>query len=153
MSTEFEDSFDSLMRSVCDTSPEGEEWFFPALKKLIEKHGQDIVLKFVNSESSSAYLTSLLIKAGLKGVDEDLLLEYLNKKDEDEVYDAALSLAIYGHSLGFETLYKFANECHELSNNIIPKLDILPDLKFINHAKARELEIYINNKYTDIKIE
>ena len=50
---------------------------------------------------------------------------------EDEVYDAAISLAIHGHPLGFENLYKFANECHVLSKNIIPKLDIIDYKLFI----------------------
>ncbi|PHR71896.1 MAG: hypothetical protein COA67_05765 [Lutibacter sp.] len=152
MNTEFENKLDCLLRSVT-TSPEDEEWFFPAVKELIEKFGPDKVREFVQTKPTSIYITTLLIKAGLKGVDESLLLEHLNKIDEDEVYDAALSLAIYGHSLGFEILYEFANESHKLSKHIIPKLDILPDLKFIHHPKAKELKVYIENKYSDINIK
>ena len=140
------------MRAVI-TSPDDEDWFYEALNDLIGKYGKDQVLEFVKNKQPSAYILCILIKGGLKGVDEILLHEFLDKNDENEVYDAALSLAIYGHPIGFETLYKFADMSHELSNHIIPKLDILPDLKFIKNPKAKELEDYINCKYSNMKIE
>jgi len=148
MSIEFENSFDNLIKSVIN-SPEDDTWFFPALKKLIHENGQDVVLTYVKNNPLSLYLISLLIKTGLKKVNASILLKALNNTDEDEVYDAAISLAIYRYDIGFETLYKFANRTHELSKQINSKTVILPDLKYINHPKSKELKVYINTKYTD----
>ncbi len=151
MQNNFQTHFDNLMRSVGDSYPEATEWFFPQLSTLIEKYGEETALEYAKNDPSPAYISSLLMKAGLKEIDEPLLLKYLEGNTEDEAYDAAFCLAMYGNQTGFEALYEFASQKHRLSQNTHPKADILPDLKFMDDPRARDLEVFIANNYPDIE--
>lgn len=140
MYLELKKEYETLSKSLHGFNPEDEEWFFLELYKLIDKYGADIVCKFIKNDASAVYTTSLFIKAGLRAVDKNVLLIYTKGDNEDDVYGAALSLAICGHTEGFEILNQFADKTHRLSNNIHPIADIIPDLAFINDERAAKLE-------------
>lgn len=147
MYLEFEKEFDRLNKSLHGFNPEDEDWFFPELLKLINKYGTDIACEFAKNDSTAIYTTELLIKAGLRGVDKNLLLDYTSGEDEDDVYGAALCLAICGYAEGFELLNQFADKTHRLSKYIHPIADIMPDLAFIDDERAVNLEKRLRKKY------
>jgi hypothetical protein len=153
MYLEFEKEYDTLNKSLYGFNPEDEDWFFPELLKLINKFGAEIACEFAKNDSTPVYTTELFIKAGLREVDKSLLLKYTKGNDEDDVYGAALSLAICGYTEGFELLNQFADEIHRLSKNIHPIADIIPDLKFINDERAIKLEIRIRKKKLTCEIQ
>jgi hypothetical protein len=146
MHLELEKEYDTLSKSLHGFNPEDEDWFFPELLKLIDKYGADIVCEFIKNDASAIYITELFIKAGLRAVDKNILLKYTKGDNEDDVYGAALSLAICGYTEGFEILNQFADKTHRLSNNIHPIADIIPDLTFINDGRAAKLEKRIRKK-------
>jgi len=145
MSSTFEADFNKLLKSVV-TSPDDSEWFYPSLKKLILEYGEETARSYAESRNTPIYEICLLVKAGLKDINELLLLTHLNENNEDDVYDAALTLSIYDHPKGIETLRQFINVTHPLSKNIHPKTDILPDLKFLNTSNSKILSDLINSK-------
>lgn len=147
MHLEFEKEYHILYKSLNGFNPEDEDWFLDELLKLINKYGTDIACEFAKNDSSASYTTELFIKAGLRGVDKNLLLEYTKGDNEDDVYGAALSLAICGYTEGFELLNQFADKTHKLSNNVHPIADIIPDLTFINDERAVKLEKRIRENY------
>ncbi|MEZ5007615.1 MAG: hypothetical protein R2753_05615 [Chitinophagales bacterium] len=147
MHLEFEKEYDALYKSLNGFNPEDEDWFLPELLKLINKYGANTACEFAKNNASAIYVTELLIKAGLRDVDKTLLLEYTKGDNEDDVYGAALSLAICGYAEGFELLNQFADGSHRLSKNIHPIADIIPDLAFINDERAVRLEERIRRKF------
>lgn len=149
MYLEFETEYDTLSKSLHGYNPEDEEWFFDELLKLINKYGTDVACEYAKNDTSASHTMELFIKAGLRDVDKNLLLEYTRGDDEDDVYGAALSLAICGYPEGFELLNQFADKTHKLSNNIHPIADIIPDLTFINDERAVKLEKRIRENYNN----
>ncbi len=135
---DFSKAYDELFLSLNNQVPEDTDWFFPALLKLIEKHGHPLVCKFVAADPMAAYHTALCIKAGLKGVSKATLLQYAQSSDEDEIYDGAFGLAAYGHPEGFDLLYKIATFQHPAVMNYSPQ-EVLLDLEFIKGNEADKL--------------
>lgn len=144
---EFKKEYYRLNSFLHGFNPEDEDWFFPELQKLINKYGAEIACEVAKNDISAVYTTELFVKAGFRSVDKDLLLEYSRGDNEDDVYGAALCLAICGYSEGFELLEEFADMTHRLSKNIHPIADILPDLRFVDDARADILETSIKKKY------
>ena len=136
----FEQEFEHLMIGVQDTYPEATDWFFPSLAELIQTNDKRTICDFARTQSSPAYVSNLLIKAGFREIETDLLLEYLKEQDEDEVYDAAVSLAIYGDERGFEVLKEYAAGTHPLLKYMSPQMDIPEDLVFLKTEWAAEIE-------------
>lgn len=149
----FKNEYDKLFKSLHGFNPEDEGWFFPGLLKLINEYGADTACEFAKNDVSPVYTTELLIKAGLRGVDKELLMKYTKQDNEDDVYGAALSLAICGYDEGFELLSQFADETHRLSKNIHPLVDMIPDLVFVKDKRAIELEVHIRNRYEFIETD
>ncbi|MCM8568537.1 hypothetical protein NE848_04055 [Gramella jeungdoensis] len=64
----------------------------------------------------------------------------MKSDNEDKVYDAAVCLALYGgNETGSRTLEQFAKMNYPLSENIIPAIDILPDLDFIGRKREENI--------------
>jgi hypothetical protein len=143
----FAKAFDRLFQSLHGFNPEDEAWFMSGVRALIKEHGTEAALEFAKNDSNAVYTTEILIKAGLRGVDKSLLIAYTLGDNEDDVYGAALSLAICGHDEGFALLDAFTRQAHRLSANIHPVADILPDLKFIEDPRATELEKQLKARY------
>ena len=127
--------------------PEEEEWFFPNLSVIIKKYGEDLVIEYVRVRKPSLYYVELMVKAGLKNVDRKTLLEYTESKNEDDVFAVALCLSMCGHKEGFDLLHQFAEGTHPLLKNIHPVFDIIPELKFIEDPRAKELEKELRRKH------
>jgi hypothetical protein len=121
-------------------TPEDEPWFLPALYDLIQKHTPKNAITYAMKSAWPIYNLELYIKSGLREVSKSLLLDFAQSQKEDDVYAAALSLAICGHEEGFKLLEQFTRRNHRLSRQIDPLTDILPDLKFIDDSRALELE-------------
>ena len=147
MHLEFKKKYTELSKALHGFNPEDEDWFLTELLKLITEYGSDVVCEFAKNDSTAIYTTEILIKAGLRGVDKTLLLEYTKGEDEDDVYGAALCLAICGYREGFELLDQFIDKTHRLSKNIDPISDIIQDLEFINDERAVLLEKRLRKKY------
>ena len=142
MLAEFTRAYDELYRHVValDGIPEDEPWFLPALGALIQKYGSETAIAFAQTQAWPEFTFELLVKAGLRGIDKDLLLQYTNTLSEDGIYCAAFCLAACGYDEGFEILTTFANRTHPLSKDIGPPTDILPDVRFLEGENAKKLE-------------
>lgn len=143
MHKSFKTEFDELYKSLHQFNPEDEQWFFPQLMKLIEKYGAEVALDFAKNEPSEIYTIELFVKAGFRDVNQSLLIDYIKHNNEDDVYSAALCLAICDYDSGFELLNQFADKTHMLSKNIDPLSDIIPDLEYVNNKKALEIKNHI----------
>lgn len=143
----FAEAYNRLFQSLHGFNPEDEAWFMKGVRALIKEHGTEVAIEFAKNDSNAVYTTEILAKAGLRGVDKSLLIDYTLGNNEDDVYGAALCLAICGHDEGFELLSAFARQTHRLSANIHPVADMLPDLKFIEDPMVLELEKYLKARY------
>ncbi len=115
--------------------------------KLITEYGTNVACEFAKNDSTAIYTTEILIKAGLRGVDKTLLLQYTKGEDEYDVYGAVLCLAICGYIEGFELLDQFIDKTHRLSKNIDPISEIIGDLEFINDKRAIIMEKRLRKIY------
>lgn len=147
MYLEFEKKYTALSKALHGFNPEDEDWYLTELSKLITEYGTEVACEFAKKDSTAIYTTEILIKAGLRGVDKTLLLEYTKGEDEDDVYGAALCLAICGYTEGFDLLDQFVDKTHRLSKHIDPISDIIQDLIFIKDERAVKLEKRLRKKY------
>lgn len=150
MNNDFEKQLNELI--LHSTYGYEDEWLITHIKKLIDSSGPKRALEYAHSSFATIYEISLLVKGGLQGVDMKLLLNYLNSENEDNRYDAAIALAIYNHPKGIETIKTFINNTQK-SQAYEPKLDILPDLKFIRNSEGRALENLILKRFPGTRIE
>ena len=144
--SQFKEEYNKLFKLVAshDTSPDNEPWFYLEVKNLIDKYGKKAAIQFALNESWSEYTFELLVKAGLREIPKEILLPYLQTDNEDNMYCTAFSLAACGYQEGFKLLKQFADKTHKLSKNIHPKIDILPDLEFINDDRILEIKNICN---------
>lgn len=142
MATTFAAAYQALEKSLHGFSPAEEPWFLPALYARIEQFGEDTAIDYALQSNWPIYHLELFIKAGIRDINKSLLLPYLSAQTEDDVYSAALCLAICGFDDGFDVLAQFAKFEHELSKHIDPLVDILPDLLFIDNPRVKVLEQY-----------
>ena len=142
MLAEFTSAYDKLYRQVTilDAIPEDELWFMSALGELIQTYGSETAIRFAQTQEWPEFTFELLVKAGLRGIDKDLLLPYTESMSEDGIYCTAFCLAACGYDEGFEILTEFATRTHPLSKDIDPVTDMLPDVRFLEGEKAKALE-------------
>lgn len=140
MLAEFTEEYDKLYKKLYEFNPEDEPWFLPALSELIQKHGSETAIAFAKTQDWPEFTFELLVKAGLRGIDKNLLLKYTDSVSEDGIYCVGFCLAVCGYEEGFEILTEFANRSHPLSKDIDPLTDILPDVRFLKGEKAKALE-------------
>ncbi|WP_431158125.1 hypothetical protein [Winogradskyella poriferorum] len=140
MSSTFAEAYQKLEKSLHGFIPEDEPWFLPQLYQLIQDYGEKTALKYALASNWPIYHLELFIKSGLRQVDKSILLDYTNSPNEEDVYSAALCIAICGHQEGFEILEQFATYTHKLSKHIDPFTDVVPDLKFIEDPRAKQLK-------------
>jgi hypothetical protein len=136
----FAEAYQTLEKSLHGFTPEDEHWFLPQVYQLIQDYGEDTAVKYALASNWPIYHLELFIKSGFRQVDKSILLEYTNSPNEDDVYSAALCLAICGYDEGFKILEAFAKYTHKLSKHIDPFADVLPDLKFIEDPRAKQLK-------------
>lgn len=140
MSSTFAEAYQKLEKSLHGFIPEDEPWFLPQLNRLIQKYGEDTAVNYALASNWPIYHLELFIKSGLRKLKKSILAEYTTSPNEDDIYSAALCLAVCGHDEGFEILEQFATYTHKLSKHIDPFTDLLPDLKFIEDPRAKHLK-------------
>lgn len=137
--------YDKLSKELYGFNPEDESWFFSELFQLITKYDPEVVSDFAKNDKNPIYTTELFIKSGFRAVEKNLLIQYTKVDNVDDVYGAAISLAICGYNEGFDLLSLFVNKTHRLSDEIDPIIDILPDLKYVKDERANIIEEEIRN--------
>ena len=140
MVTEFKIAYDKLYWLLYDFTPDDEPWFFPAVGKLIEKYGEQVAIAFAQKEAWPEYTFELLVKSGFRNIPKHILLPYLHTRNDDNIYCTAFCLAACGYQDVFDILLEFANQTHPLSKNRDPKIEILPDLEFIEDKRIHSIK-------------
>ncbi|GEM_PF-5409982 len=140
-------AYQKLEQSLHGFNPEDCDWFMEGLHKLSQAYASPIICDFAFQEPEPLYCLELFAKSGFKDLPINYLLEALKSKDEDQVYSAALSLALLDQEEGIQVLKLFAEERHPLQKNIHPKADLVADLKFLDPSiQARVLNSKTENK-------
>lgn len=140
-------AYEKLEQNLHGFNPEDCDWFMEGLHKLSQAYASPIICDFAFQEPDPLYCLELFAKSGFRDLPIDYLLDALKSKDEDQVYSAALSLAILNRKEGIVVLQLFADSNHPLQKHIHPKADLLEDLKFLDPSiQARVLNAKTENK-------
>ena len=140
MKKSFAEEYDKLRDALYDFIPDDEPWFFPAVGELIEAYDKSIIIEFAQNDHWPEYTFELLVKSGLREIDKEVLLPYLNTHSDDNLYCTAFCLSACGYQEGFDILTQFADKSHKLSKHFHPPTDILPDLDFINDKRVEPIK-------------